>query len=265
VRALVFAILAFLWIALMSFAPQKKPENVVALAPSYCETMQVLGLENLLVGVSSHCDGPEFKNVAKVGSFLEPNFEAILALNPALVLAVPHPMAENVLKMLGQHTEIYAEQPDSLADIYEITESLAQKFGVLEKGRAVITSIRNAMKKNSGNLSGSFLFAVSANPLVVAGSQTYASEILEGMGLVNLAQSKVSWPIWSIESLLTNPPDIFLIDSPDNLKPYQDLFKALGVKISILVPKHPLFQTPSPKIIEDIIYLNELFAQKNHE
>src|SRR5512136_28768 len=67
-------------------------ERVISLAPSVTETIFALGLGQRLVGVSVYCDyPPEVEKIDRVGTFLTPNLEAIVAKRPDLIIAVPTP------------------------------------------------------------------------------------------------------------------------------------------------------------------------------
>ena len=68
--------------------PAAPPRRVVALAPSLTDVVVALGHASRLVGVTRYDDGPEVAGLARVGGFLDPNPEAVLALDPDLVLWV---------------------------------------------------------------------------------------------------------------------------------------------------------------------------------
>src|SRR5579872_7211579 len=62
--------------------------RIVSLAPNLTETVYALGLQDHLVGDTIYCDyPPEARSKPHVGATLNPSLEAILALNPDLVLA----------------------------------------------------------------------------------------------------------------------------------------------------------------------------------
>src|SRR5688572_660193 len=63
-----------------------KLKRIVTVAPSVTEIIFALGAGDRVVGVSRYDDFPErVKTLARVGGFLDPNIEAILALEPDLV------------------------------------------------------------------------------------------------------------------------------------------------------------------------------------
>jgi ABC-type hemin transport system substrate-binding protein len=71
---------------------RRRPQRIVSLAPSLTETVFALGLGDRLVGVSVYCDyPPEAQRIDRVGTFITPNVEAIVAKRPDVILAVPSP------------------------------------------------------------------------------------------------------------------------------------------------------------------------------
>lgn len=70
----------------------KKPASagarrLVSLSPAITETLLVLGATEQLVGVSDYCTLPSGKQLARVGSSLTPNYEAIAGLRPSLIFS----------------------------------------------------------------------------------------------------------------------------------------------------------------------------------
>lgn len=253
---------------------KKSYTRVVALAPSLTETMIALNQTHRLVGVTIHCQDPQLNGVARVGSFAEPNFEAIMAERPDLVLGVPHVMAKKVLNKLRESgVEVFAHQPDTLDDIKLVNRRLAEKFEVVKRGQAINQEIDRAIIKaraallqgSVNNGSRTMLIAISHVPFVVAGRTTFASEILEHIGLTNLASSKTPWPVWPLEKLLTDPPGyLILAGGIETLPSFQSIFNSLGLdlnktSITLIVPHRPIFESPSPSIIKDTAYLTDLF------
>ncbi|OPZ23713.1 MAG: Vitamin B12-binding protein precursor [bacterium ADurb.BinA186] len=249
--------------------------RIVALAPSYCETMVALKESPRLVGVTTHCDLDEVKHLKRVGSFADSNLEIILSLKPDLVLAVPHPLALNNLRILRENgIEIFAHQPDSLRDIRDINEKLAEKLGIKERGLLLNRRLDQALEKAKAQVLShrttqpSALIAIAHSPLVVAGAHTFMAEIVEMMGFSNMATNpQTAWPIWPLENLISNPPDYFiLMEGIDSVYSYQRLLRSLQLDLynfgpALIVPKRPLFFSPSPVIIEDIEYFSNLLSR----
>lgn len=70
----------------------KKPggggaRRLVSLSPAITETVLALRASDQLVGVSDYCTLPSGQKLARVGSSLTPNYEAIAGLRPSLILS----------------------------------------------------------------------------------------------------------------------------------------------------------------------------------
>src|SRR5580704_10089555 len=64
------------------------PQRIVSAAPAITETLFALGLGDRVVGVTTHCRFPEeARKKPKIGGYLRPSLEAIVALRPDLVIA----------------------------------------------------------------------------------------------------------------------------------------------------------------------------------
>ncbi len=249
-------------------------QRIIAMAPSYCETVVALGQAHRLAGITNHCDLDAVKNVTRIGTFADANFEIILSLKPDLVLAVPHVFAADKLRRLKENgIEIFAHQPDSLSDIRFINEKLGEKLGVKKKGQLLNERLDRALSDAKaqtwapGQNRPTILLAIAHSPLVVAGAKTFIAEIVEAMGFANLGTNPhTAWPIWPLENLLTAPPHVMvLLEGQENLKAYERLLQSLGLNLfnfgpTLIVPKRPLFFSPSPALIEDIGYFSNLLS-----
>ena len=72
---------------LSSIAAFAAPQRIVSTAPSFTETLFAIGAGERVVAVSTYCHYPEAANrLPRVGSYLQPNVEAIARLQPDLVL-----------------------------------------------------------------------------------------------------------------------------------------------------------------------------------
>ena len=82
--------------------------RVISMAPSITETLFALDLADKVAGVTRYCDfPPEAKAKPQVGGFLDPNYEAIVSLEPDLaILLTIHDEADARLKDLGISTLI---------------------------------------------------------------------------------------------------------------------------------------------------------------
>ena len=62
------------------------PERIISLAPNITDTLLALGLETRIVGISRFSSGQETSDLPVVGDFMNINYEAVVSLQPDLVV-----------------------------------------------------------------------------------------------------------------------------------------------------------------------------------
>lgn len=111
------------------------------MAPSLTEMAFALGLGDRVVGVTRFCRTPPAARVLpKVGGFLDPNYEEIVALEPDLVLVMQsHGEVAARLHQLGIDT-LQTDQ-ESLDGVVQSIMAIADRCGVPERGRQLSKSL----------------------------------------------------------------------------------------------------------------------------
>jgi len=196
-----------------------EPQRIVSLAPSLTETVFALGLGDRLVGVSVYCDyPPEAARIDRVGTFITPNVEAIVAKKPDVILAVPSPGNRSPVESL-EHLgfKIVVVDPLTLGGIKESIISIGDQLGRPQRAREVVAEIDRRIDATRAKLAGvaqrKVLMVVGQTPLIVAGSATVQDEIIRLAGGINLgAAAGKGWPHVSIEYAIASAPEV-IIDS----------------------------------------------------
>jgi len=96
-------------------ADRTQTQRIISLAPSTTEILFTLGLDDRLVGVTRYCDYPAATSeIAKVGGYVDPNYEAIAALAPDLiVLLKEHKLPERHFRDQGLTVVALSDSPAS--------------------------------------------------------------------------------------------------------------------------------------------------------
>ena len=211
------ALLPFLLSTLFAVAP---PSRIVSTAPSITEMLYALGLGPKVVGDTIYCTYPaDARSKPKVGTFLEPDFERILALRPDLVLVIKNPIGvTSKLRSLGLRTEELDQ--DSIADIFSSLTRIGQLTGrdaialrLTASLNAQLDSVRQAASKHPRR---TVLFLVgrasgTLQGMVGAGPGTFIDELITLAGGSNvLASSPMQYPNVSLEQILTSDPEVIL-------------------------------------------------------
>jgi iron complex transport system substrate-binding protein len=195
-------------------------ERVVSLAPNLTEVIYALGRGGVLVGRTDWCRyPPEALSLPSVGDLTNPGLEAILALNPDLVLGSTHVPLEIMdrLEALGINRAIISA-PDNFQGLYQVIAGTAAFLGAEDRGEALAGEIRAREERvrAAGEAWPSrplVYFALSYGPGGdwTAGGDTFVGSLISAAGGLNLARDVSGWS-FSLESLLEGDPDIILLN-----------------------------------------------------
>ena len=186
----------------------KNAPRIVTLSPALTEIAYALSLDKNIVGVSALSNyPPEASSKPSVGPYTKPLFEKIIALKPTLVLVNPEGPAE-VLKRLSELKISYLVVPmQKLADIPTAMATIGAKTGKASEGasqalkwREKMSEIRRRFKRAAK--SPLVIIEVQQEPLIVAGKNTFLSEIVELCGAKNIFDEFEGYPHISTETLL---------------------------------------------------------------
>lgn len=194
------------------------PRRAVVLAPSAAEIVAALGVADRLVGVCQQCDYPPaaLAGLRRVGSYVTPSLEAVVALRPDLVVAVPSPGNREVVReieRLGVPTLVVGDR--TLADLWEAVGRIARRFEVPDRGERLVARIRQGLGSVRAAVEGrprpTVLLVVGHRPLVVAGAGTLQDELLDVAGAENLGRRLGgAWPTLSLETVAREAPAVIV-------------------------------------------------------
>jgi iron complex transport system substrate-binding protein len=198
------------------------PARIISLAPSVTEVLFALGLGERVAGVTSFCRyPPEAARLPQVGGYLDLNLEAIVALDPDLVVLIQdHDSARARLDELGVPT-LQVDQAD-LDGILRSIAAIADRCGVADRGHELVATIRGrleAIERRVAGLPRPRTLAVvgreagagSITTVWVAGTETFYDDVVRLAGGVNAAEpSPVLYPELSREGLYHVDPDVIL-------------------------------------------------------
>jgi len=201
---------------------EEAPRRIVSFAPSITETLFALGLGGRVAGDTRYCDyPPEAAAKPKVGGYLDPNYEALLALRPDLVvllreqtesarllgemsiesLSVDHRNLEGILDSIrrigavcgadGRAAVLLNELRARMARIREKTEGRPRPAVMVTLGRNLA----------SGDLKGTF----------ISGTDGYYNDLIELAGGHNAYTGRtISLPTVSPEGLHQLDPQVIV-------------------------------------------------------
>jgi len=198
------------------------PQRIVSLSPSVTEVLFALGVGKRVVGVSRFCTyPPEAQAKAQVGGYLDPSYEAILALKPDLVvlrgenerfvqpfrelgltlLAVRHDSVEGLLESIttiGRRCGAAQQAEQLAAGIQSQIHSITARTAGLERPRVMLVAERTL---GSGRIQNVY----------VAGSDSFMNRVIHLAGGKNAcSDTSAGFPVVSGEGILRMNPQVII-------------------------------------------------------
>ncbi len=206
-----------LGLAVASGRVQAAP-RIVSLNPSLTAIVLALGAGDTLVGVDewSARQQPGMGERPRVGGLFDPSLEAIVALEPDVVLLVPGAQQKGVADRLRDLGIRVMELPNiSLDELLASIEALGQLVERPAAAAARTGAIRAAWARAERAAEGRprprTVLVLQRDPLYVVGRTSFLDAMLQAAGAKNLgAGFEEAYPRVSLEWLLAASPEVIL-------------------------------------------------------
>ena len=255
------------------------PERIISLAPNITEAIYALGLDDKLVGVTTYCLYPEAaRTLPKVGGFGQFNYEAIVTLQPDLViLHKEYDIEKERLASLGIPT--LETGTYFIADILETLRSIGEACGAAERANELIQGLETRIAEISHV--GQAFQPARPRVLLTFGSgdietiQAFGpaclhNELLAIAGGQNVIEGSLPFSTLSREAVLRLNPDIIIELAPelnDGAKPSKHWKKLTAVnavknnRIYVLTGDYTCI--PGPRFIQTLDDFSQIIKQNN--
>jgi len=240
------------------------PQRIISLAPSNTEILFALGLGDKVVGVTMYCDyPPEALEKEKVGGYVTPDIEKIVALNPDLILVAYGTPMEVINTMVGLGLTVFGIKTTDLADLLndirrigEITDKEVEAQALTSEMGSRIEAIADATSELENR--PKVFYIVGHEPsLWTAGSGTFIHELIEKGGGVNTCQNITGYSEISIEYVLARDPEIIITSSWPGVYEWAMNETALNATDArqnnrVFACDDNLVQRPGPRLVEGL-------------
>ncbi len=235
--------------------------RVIALAPSITEMVFAAGGGDRLVGVTSYCNFPEeAEKIQKIGDTQTPNIEAIVALEPQLVLVSTASQLESFASLLEkQQIAVYVLDVKKVEDVPARIRRLGDMFLTKEKAYAAAREFERRVRvvdtKIASAESPNVFLQISNEPLFTVGSDSFMTELIERAGGVSLTKNiSGGYPKISKETALAMNPDVIILsDSEDNRGPNVVFNNSKAVKNGRIIRVNAdILSRPGPRLVDAI-------------
>ncbi len=242
------------------------PQRIVSVAPSVTEILFAMGLGDRIVGVSAYCQfPPEARKKEKIGGYINPSLEKIVALKPDLVIGIAEgDLKSFVDKLAGLKIPVYITNPQNVSEVItsiqkigEVTFSSPAARKITAAMEARIQDIQNRVR---GKPRYRVLHILDFDPLISAGKGTFVDDLIRLAGGRNLAEKASGrYPRFSMEEVLAQDPEVLLLasmtqDPMTEQRQWWERWKSISaVKHGrIYVLDSDLIHRPSPRIVDGL-------------
>lgn len=201
---------------------ERSTQRIVSMAPSITETLFALGCGDRVVGVTDFCrHPPQVRALPKVGGYINPNLEAVLRLQPDLVVAPAGQEAfPDKLRQLGLRVLVVDHR--SLEGVFDSLVVLGRELQVEDAARELADSWRKRLAQLDQRWQGRprpGVLMVVERPLdgqrlrdiCAVGPDGFLDRLIAIAGGENvLHDAVVPFPLVSAESVLRLDPDIII-------------------------------------------------------
>ena len=207
------------------FNVPKEVNTIISTAPSNTEVLVALGLADKLVAVDKYSADVEgiSEDIPKI-DFRNPDAEAIIALNPDIVIASGHNKAGDedpfaLIKEAGIPVA-YIPSSYSIDGIYGDIEFIASLTGTEKEGTELVNSMKKeveAIKAIGDTITDkkNVYFEIgSGSGLYTFGNETFLNELIETVGATNIFANENSWITVTPEAVIDANPDVILANTP---------------------------------------------------
>jgi len=236
--------------------------RIITLSPSATEVVDALGAAGELVGVDDYSDSPaSVKALPRVGSFMQPNLEAIVRLKPTVVVVDDiHSQTAGALhdaKVATRECAMHA-----IPDVKACLRALGGDLGRTRQADAAIAAIDKAIEDAAAKRPArhpKVLLVIDREAggvggIIAAGPGTFNDELLAVVGGDNvLAGASTKYPKIGGEEVLRAQPDIILDLSyagHDSLAEWDALKVPAVATKHVISLKDPVLAHPTPRMAE---------------
>ena len=195
-------------------------QRLIGLTPSLTEVIYALGLGDRVVGATTWADyPPAARKLTRVGPYVSPNLERILALKPDLVLANKEGNPPWVVERLSElGAPVYVTVPVAPKQLPHSMERLGDLLGAPKAGRRLARKLREEMAEVAQRLKDatprSTLMVIGSRPLVSVGEQTMNHYLLTMAGGANIAAGvNQRWPRLNLEYIIEAKPQVIILST----------------------------------------------------
>jgi len=243
------------------------PKRIISLAPSITEILFALGVEEEIVGVTGFCDYPDAAlNKPRVGGFINPSIEKIVSLKPNLIIGTRDGnRMETIHRLSDLRFSVYLIDPKSFDGVISTIRNIGEIVGRPDESRKIIGDMmakkEYIIRATKSLPKPKVFFQIGHAPIITVGKGTLADDLIRLAGGESISEHEpLSYPLYSIETILLKAPEIIIVSSMESKRDCSNLvrmwqhWKSIpAVKMNaIYVIDSNLVDRPTPRIVQGL-------------
>jgi len=251
----------------------RTPLRIISLAPSITETLYAVEVGERVVGVDDFSDYPEeVRAKPRIGSYLNPDLEKIVALKPDLILASDITPLEMVLDLEQRELTVFVLAPKTLREVIHEIRLVGLVTGNADKGNAVAERLEQRINAVTSKISNSSAYRpkvyLEYYPYWTFGPGSFGHDLILMAGGRNLAEGAVAaYPQVSDEFIVGSNPEIIIFTvGPHAKTTVQDIEDRPGWRNTEAVRSGRIYtidddilSRPGPRLVDALEQLAKTF------
>lgn len=234
----------------------EKCNRVISFSPAITETIYELGLESILIGVSSYCVHPEkAKEKPKVGSYNNFKENLIDELQPELILTTTGYQIELLQKLKNKYPVFPIRLPITVSDILSFCTEVGIILGYYENARNLekklflsLLDLLNNLRNDSSYIPKIYVEIDLGGP-VTFGAYSYITDAIDLLGGENIfSDEHKEWLTPNYETVIERNPDIIIYEPRmfSKRKTIDEIFSLFNQKLphTNAIKNNQIFITP---------------------
>ncbi len=201
------------------------PARIVSLVPSFSNILVALEVGDRLVGRTDFDTAAALSHLPSVGNGLQPSIEAIVSLQPEMVLAFEGTSDPETARRLGElGVPVVSLGADGIEEVLEVIRAIGVLVHRQAEADSLIRETRSALEavraRTASRPRVRAILLIGGTPPWVAGPGSYMDQLLEVAGGENVfADLDSAFGPVSPELLATRPFDLVLAGPGTTLPP----------------------------------------------
>ncbi len=251
------------------------PKRIISVSPSVTEIVGVINADSLLVGVSLYSYYPSsVKILPRVGSYIKPNIEQIISLNPDLVvMSYDGAPRSDVNKLRQLKLKVAVLRSEKFSDIIKNISWLGEVLQYQKKAKEVAGDLESRYEQIRSLAwetpkPGAF-YSIALDPIISVGAKSFINDLIRDAGGLNITGDIYqAYPKLTVESVIARSPDILIFStgmgnelSMEGQLPFWKRWKNIpAVRDQRFIEiDQDVINRPGPRIVQALAFLAQQF------